>query len=95
MKFKETEQDTWTGESENLLSIHVNEVYILNSKNNEAIKFYGVSVLGYDSASMDYKPADILITTFPTREKARDFAKNSLLRRRFIYVYARSGTTLA
>ncbi|MBR0103807.1 MAG: hypothetical protein IJQ01_09965 [Selenomonadaceae bacterium] len=67
----------------------------LNAKNNEASKAYGVSVLGYDSASMDYKPADILITTFPTREKARDFAKNSLLRRRFIYVYARSGTTLA
>lgn len=75
MKFKETEQDTWTGESENLLSIHVNEVYILNSKNNEAIKFYGVSVLGYDSGSMDYKPADIMIKKFPTREKARAFAK--------------------
>ena len=74
-KFKETEQDTWTGESENLLSIHVNEVYILNSKNNDAIKFYGVSVMGYDSASMDYKPADIMIKKFPTHEAARVFAK--------------------
>ena len=75
-KFKETEQDTWTGESENLLSIHVNEVYILNSKNNEASKFYGVSVLGYDSTSMDYESSDILIKKFPTKEAARAFAKN-------------------
>ena len=74
-KFKETEQDTWTGKSENLLFVHVNEVYILNAKNNEASKAYGVSVLGYDSASMDYKPADILIKKFPTKEAARVFAK--------------------
>ncbi|MBR6712233.1 MAG: hypothetical protein IKI76_04470 [Selenomonadaceae bacterium] len=75
MKFKETEQDTWAGESESLLAVHVNEVHILNSKTKAGGKFYGVSVLGYDSTSMDYKPADILITTFPTREKARVFAK--------------------
>ncbi len=75
MKFKETEQDNWTGESENLLSVHVNEVHILNSKTNEGGKVYGVSVLGYDSGSMDYKPADIMIKSFSTREAARAFAK--------------------
>ena len=77
MKFKETGQDTWTGESENLLSIHVNEVYSLNTKTNKGSKASGVSVLGlgYDSASVDYKPADILIKTFATKEAARDFAK--------------------
>ena len=76
MKFKETEQDNWTGESENLLSVHVNEVHSLNTKTNEASKCYGVSVVGYSSISMDYEPADIMITTFPTREAARAFAKN-------------------
>ena len=75
MKFKETEQDTWTGESESLLAVHVNEVHIFNSKTHESSKAYGVSVLGYDSGSMDYKPADIMIKTFSTREKARAFAK--------------------
>ena len=75
MKFKETAQDTWTGESENLLSIHVNEVHIFNTKNNEASKAYGVSVLGYDSTSMDYKPADILLKSFSTHEAACAFAK--------------------
>ena len=75
MKFKETEQDTWTGESESLLSVHVSEVHIFNTKTNEASKVYGVSVLGYDSTSMDYKPADILIKSFTTSEAARVFAK--------------------
>lgn len=75
MKFKETEQDTWTGESENLLSVHVSEVHIFNSKTNKVSKLYGVDALGYDSASMDYKPANILIKSFPTHEKARVFAK--------------------
>ncbi|MBQ4495664.1 MAG: hypothetical protein II968_07830 [Selenomonadaceae bacterium] len=74
-KFKETEQDTWTGESESLLAVHVNEVHIFNSKTNKGGKLYGVSVLGYDSTSMDYKPADIMIKKFPTHEAARVFAK--------------------
>lgn len=74
-KFKETEQDTWTVESENLLSVHVNEVHTFNTKTKESGKRYGVSVLGYDSTSMDYKPADIMIKKFPTREAARVFAK--------------------
>lgn len=70
-KFKETES-----ESESLLSVHVNEVHIFNTKTNEGGKRYGVSVLGYDSGSMDYKPADIMIKTFSTKEAARVFAKN-------------------
>lgn len=75
MKFKATEQDTWTGESESLLAVHVNEVHIFNTKTNEGGKRYGVSVLGYDSTSMDYKPADIMIKSFSTKKAARTFAK--------------------